>query len=82
MPLNNIQIKTIKGSITGSEDSSFAGSFSKEVSDFIKTVEGPKATQDVFGGTTGSMGNILSIDYIPNGNLFMTAIIAVTGSLP
>ena len=77
MALNNIQIKTIIGSITGSEVSAFAGSFSKEVSDFLKTIDGP-----VDGNITGSMGNVLSIDYIPNGNYFMTAIIAVSGSLP
>ena len=81
MALNDVSIKIIKGSITGSETSADAFSFAKEVADFIETVDGPTlgATE---AGTTGSLGRVLNIDYVPNGNYHMTAIITVTGSLP
>lgn len=81
MALNDVSIKIIKGSITGSQTSADAFSFAKEVADFIKTIEGP-TLGNTLGGATGSLGKVTNIDYVPNGNLHMTAIITVTGSLP
>tara|TARA_R100000664_G_C2659378_1_gene76293 strand:- start:21 stop:251 length:231 start_codon:yes stop_codon:yes gene_type:complete len=76
MALNDVSIKIIKGSITGSQTSADAFSFAKEVADFIETVDGPAIDY------SGSLGRVLNIDYVPNGNLHMTAIITVSGSLP
>ena len=76
MSLNDVSIKIIQGSISGSQTSADAFSFAKEVADFIETVDGPSIN------FTGSLGRVLNIDYVPNGNLFMTAVITVSGSLP
>ena len=81
MAKNDVSIKIIKGSITGSEDSTFAGSFAKEVADFIETVDGGAGTANVQDNPLG-LGDIMDITYICNGNNHMTAIIAVSGSLP
>ena len=78
MAKNDVSLKIITGNITGSETSAAAGSFAKEVADFIETVDGPAAG----AGFSGSLGKVLNIDYVPNGNYYMTAIITVTGSLP
>jgi len=76
MALNDVSIKIITGNITGSQTSADAFSFAKEVADFIETVDGPAVDY------SGSLGRVLNIDYVPNGNYHMTAVITVSGSLP
>ena len=80
--MNNTSLKVIRGQVTASQTSAMAGSFAKEVNDFIKTIKGPQAVSTV-NEDSGSMGYVLDIDYVKDmtGTNF-TAFILISGSLP
>ena len=63
-------VKIIQGYVTASEDSSIAGSFSSQLSDFYNTI-----------GPASSSGIVENVSYINQGN-WVTAIITISGSLP
>ena len=82
MGLNNTSLKIIRGAVTSSQTSAAAGSFAKEVNDFIKTVKGAQAISTT-NESSGSMGYVLDIKYVPNTTgTDMTAFILISGSLP
>ena len=81
MGMNDTSIKIIQGFVTGSQDSSMAGSFAKDVNDFLETIKGPQSVSTT-NEPSGSMGYVLDINYTLSHHKYMTAIITVSGSLP